>query len=162
MCFDLYVLNYTTTLFTNTQAQRKLTSIGTASLCVMVLSLSCIFPHGVYKKWPLNKLEFSFILNLCLTSVLWTIFEDHYYGILSSSITVALLTFLLILTYHISVKMRPNILKHLNLQKFFTKLNERIPIKRKIEVYCCLSESSDNDETTPLLPHPLPPVLHYD
>ena len=59
-------------------------------------------------------------------------------------------------------KMRSNVLKRLNLQKLFIKLNERIPIKCTVEVYCYLSESSDNDETTPLLPHPLPPVFHYD
>ena len=160
MRLGLYVLNYATVVSISTPAQKTLRSIGTAALCMIILSLSCIFPHGVYKKWPLNMLEFSFFLNLCLTSVLLTIFEDHFHGIImSSSITITMLTFLAILIYHIIAKIGSNVLEHLDLKK---KLNKIIPIKHRIEAYCCLSESSDNDETTPLLPHPLPTVLHYD
>lgn len=162
MRLGLCVLNYTlsTVAFSSTSAQKTLRSIGTAGLCMIILSFSCIFPHGVYKKWPLNMLEFSFFLNLCLTCSLLTIFEDRYRGIiLSTSITIAMLEFVVILIHHVTTKIGSNMLQHLNLKK---RLNIMIPIKKKIETYCCLSESGDNDETTSLLSRPLPAVLHYD
>ena len=34
----------------------------TTAIFVLIMSLSCIFPRGIYKKWPLNALEFSFFL----------------------------------------------------------------------------------------------------
>ena len=60
MRLGLYVLNYTTVSLTSIPAHKSLRFSGTTALCMIILSLSCIFPNGVYKKWPLNILEFSF------------------------------------------------------------------------------------------------------
>ena len=76
-------------------------------LSVIIMSLSCIFPHGIYKKWSLNMLEFSFFLNLCITSVSWTAFKNTYHDLLFYlSVSVALLLFLGIIIYHIIVRVK--------------------------------------------------------
>ena len=49
--------------------------LGVASVCFLIMSLGGIFPHGVYKKWKLNVLEFLFLLNLSVTFVV-----VEYYG----------------------------------------------------------------------------------
>ena len=87
----LYIIN-TTPTYLPYSVQRRLTPFGTAFVCVMILSLSYIFPHGVYKKWPLNMLEFSFFLNQC---TLDHIHEDYYYhAIVQTSVCIAMLTFI--------------------------------------------------------------------
>ena len=162
----LYVLNTTTLTFINSPSQRKLTSFGTAVICMMILSLSCIFPHGVYKKWSLNILEFSFFLNLCISSSLWTISEHYTHSVVRNSVSVAMFTFLGILTYHIGVKVRSKVRSNacgcLKFKTRLLKLTEKIPFKHQVRLYCCPNESEDNDETTPLLSQPLPPVIQYN
>ena len=48
---------------------RHLKMIVISAFCITIMFLACIFPHRVYKKWPLNVLEFSFLLNLCILCV---------------------------------------------------------------------------------------------
>ena len=157
MRLGLYVLNTVAPTFTNTPIQRKLASFGTAAVCVIILSLSCIFPHGVYKKWPLNMLEFSFFLNLCITSALWTISESN--AIVYTSVDIAMTTFLGILIYHIGAKMKINICDCMKFKIWLLKFAQKIPFKHQIGLYCCPKDTEDNDETTTLLSQPLPPVI---
>ena len=159
MRLGLYILNTLTPTFTNTPLQRKLTSFGTAAVCVIILSLSCIFPHGVYKKWPLNMLEFSFFLNLCVTSALWTVSEED--AIVYTSVCIAEMTFLGIFIYHAGAKMRSNFCECLKFKMWLIKLAQKIPFKHQIRLYCCPRETEDNDEIEALLPQPLPPVIRY-
>ena len=154
----LYILNATNLTNITSPHQKKLLSFGTTIVCVIILSLSCVFPHGVYKKWPLNMLEFSFFLNLCITSALWTIFED--YPIVSTSAGIAVMTFLGILIYHVGVKLRSKVksCSCLKLKIWLLKLEQKIPFKHQIGL-CCFP--SDNDETAPLVHQPLPPVVTH-
>lgn len=62
----LYVMNFLIPAYSDTLFRIKM--LVTAAVFVMIMSLACIFPQGVYKRWPLNILEFSFYLNLCITS----------------------------------------------------------------------------------------------
>ena len=154
----LYTTNTTIVTFTNT---RKLESICIAIVCMIILSISCMFPYGVYKRWPINVLEFSFFLNLCITSVVWTISEQYSNAITYVSILVVILIFLGILIHHISARIKFNIYTRLTTRVSMNKLVEKIPFKDRIKPYLCPSEVEDESETTQLLPQPLPTVAQY-
>ena len=83
-----------------TDGHRSKTQIILA-ICVFLFFLACVFPRGVYKKWPLNILEFSFIFNLGLASAaVATLSVDvrKYFG--WTSIGIAAFTFFLIIGFH--------------------------------------------------------------
>ena len=75
-------------------------------LCTFIFFLACVSPHGVYKKWPLNFLEFSFFINLCITTVAVAEKRSFSYAVGCTSVTIAAFTFLLIMIYHIYKKLR--------------------------------------------------------
>ena len=77
----------------------------TSATCILIMTLACIFPHGVYKKWYLNILEFSFILNLCIISTIWGAHGKPSSNVLYS-ISVAMLTSFGILLYHVHLQIR--------------------------------------------------------
>ena len=89
----------------------------TAAIFVLIMSLSCIFPRGIYKKWPLNALEFSFFLNLCFTSGFLGMSSNKHQNmaILYTSVSITALTTFGILTYHCH-----NQLKQASIWKKFT------------------------------------------
>ena len=80
----------------------KLRPYVVIGLCTLIFCLACVSPHGVYKKWPLNLLEFSFVIILCITAA--AVVKHHNSGYISEVITVFI--FLLILIYHIYKKLR--------------------------------------------------------
>ena len=75
----------------------------TAATFVIIMSLACIFPQGVYKRWPLNVLEFSFFLNLCITSGILGFNYNRHHNISAvyTSVCISALTFIGILLYHV-------------------------------------------------------------
>ena len=83
--------------------QRSYVLLG---LCTFIFCLACVSPHGVYKKWPLNFLEFSFFINLCITAA--GVAEEHLFrhAIGCTSVAIAAFTFVLIIIYHIYKKLR--------------------------------------------------------
>ena len=119
--------------------------------CVLIMALACIFPHGVYKKWPLNVLEFSYILNLCILCVLLG-FYKHPYLPMFASVSLVMVTCVGLLFYHTHQQIKTT--------KTWSKIIKWMPIhlqrfhKRKSD--CKLSEECD-----PLLPEPLPAVAPY-
>ncbi len=72
------------------------------AFCVCIFILACISPHGVYKKWPLNVLEFSFFLNLGFVTTLFSILKQEKIkeNLAAASVGIALLTFTLIILLH--------------------------------------------------------------
>ena len=73
--------------------------------CIFIFISACISPHGVYKKWPLNILEFSFFLNLGLLSALVVTLSVNSNDVPSivftfPSIGIAAITFGCILVFH--------------------------------------------------------------
>ena len=119
--------------------------------CVLIMALACIFPHGVYKKWPLNVLEFSYFLNLCILCVLLG-FYKHPYLPMFASVSLVMVTCVGLLFYHTHQQIKTT--------KTWSKIIKWMPIhlqrfhKRKSD--CKLSEECD-----PLLPEPLPAVAPY-
>ena len=156
----MYLLNTSFAKLFLSPLNRNLSFYATSGACMIILTLSCAFPRGVYKKWPLNMLEFSIILNLLITSVLWT---NTSIGTLYISTTVAFFTFFVILLYHIGVKLRSSWFKTPKLKMWLSKVSMKITFKHyDLESCCCQRKSQDHDETKPLLVQPLPPVIQYE
>ena len=79
--------------------------IAFAALIVMALAWSF---HGVYKKWPLNVLEASFVLNLGVSATATSILNhrNKQEVIAGISVGVAFITFIGVLVYHSYKKLR--------------------------------------------------------
>ena len=150
----LHILNTVIHTFSSTSHQRQLTPIGTTMICVVIFSFSCIFPRGVYKKWLLNVLEFWFFLNLCLTSVVWSASGTHNKVVVYISVLMVMCTSAGIICYHMVVRLRSNLKVCECLKKIFRS-------KYHTRLCCCTHSRSGDDETTLLLPQPLPPVVDY-
>ena len=71
-----------------------------AGICMLLFFFACIFPRGVYKSWPLNVLDFSFIFNLGITSTFDASQSLKSFIIGWVSLSIAAFTFSLILVYH--------------------------------------------------------------
>ena len=118
--------------------------------CVFMMFLACISPRGVYKKWPLNVLEFSFILNLCILCIALVVnhsIKTQYV----TSITTAMLTTIGIILYHIYRQIKETRLCT-KVKRLFSVCTRKI-CKRKY-----FKKSSERD---PLLPQPLPTVVQF-
>ena len=141
-CLTLYVsahqLNY-----------RQLRMIATFFACILIMLLACIFPHGVYKKWPLNVLEFSFLLNLCITSIV--LGYSHHDHVLFVSVPLVMLTCVGILLFHIYQQCKTTCT--------WKKLSE---YRHKTFERKHYSPSNDmEEEKEPFLPQSLPPVVQF-
>ena len=108
--------------------QKKSYIIG--GLCVLLFFLACIFPRGVYKSWPLNLLDFSFILNLGIISSIVALKPSDKQCIIGwVSLSIAAFTFSLILVYHSFKKVRETrrwkrFMTRAKLQKNIYQINE--------------------------------------
>ena len=137
--------------------------LTTAAICVLIMSLACIFPHGVYKRWPLNILEFSFLLNLCITSGILGLSshsQQRFYAV-NTSVSISAFTFLGILVYHFHRRIKDT----KQWRKFTTWLSVRSRASRIVRAK--QSNESDeildsSDERAFLLPQSFPPVVRFD
>ena len=125
---------------------KKAYTIG--GLCVLLFFLACIFPRGVYKSWPLNLLDFSFIFNLGITSTIVASqsLESSIIGWVSLSI--AAFTFSLILVYHSFKRVRE------------TRRWKRFVARAKLQK--SIHQITESEESTPLIREKgLPRVLEF-
>ena len=128
----------------------------TSAICILIMTLACIFPHGVYKKWYLNALEFSFILNLCIIStVLGIRVQSHPSNTVFYSISLAVLTSCGILLYHVYLQIRGTRVWK-TCSKWISKCVQGCRKQRYDTVH---SQVKDKDEHSVLLPQPLPAVV---
>ena len=95
------------TLFTFVSVLRDRPTINlhiTTAACVVILIFAFVSPSGVYKKWPLNVLEFSFLVNLGVLSTLVATFchpsGPHASSFVYPSVAIAMLLFACIILYH--------------------------------------------------------------
>ena len=125
------------------------------ALCVFIFFLACVSPHGVYKKWPLNLLEFSFFLNLCITT--GAVAEKHSfnYAFGYTSMAIATFTFLLILIYHTYKKLRET----RRWKRMVAKIQEKKYIRQ-----AAMQINSSSSENSPLIKpdHRLPLEIQFD
>ena len=130
------------------------------AFCVLVFVLACISPHGVYKKWPLNVLDFSFLLNLGSLCLIVTNNQNLWFS--SVSIGIAVLTFVLILVFHgyqrVSGTRKWQKLVRRCRRKPFTYLSINKTREREDDVYSNIVNQEVNEQT-PLLG--IPPTVHF-
>ena len=133
----------------------------TAAIFVVIMSMSCIFPHGVYKRWPLNILEFSFFLNLCITSGFLGFNFNHHrnVSIVYTSVSITVLTFAGILVYHLYCQ-----IKHTTgwkkLMLWCSVQHQRVRMRH--ERLTDNEEVNTDDEATSLLPSTMPSVITFE
>ena len=131
-----------------------LVSSGT-TLLVMALAWSF---HGVYKKWPLNALEASFVLNLGVFAITTVNFQNNSRmqeisaGI---SVGIAFATFIGVLVYHTYMKFRNVQMCHnlfIRLQLVWARCT---PTTQSIEATHTMESPVRSDQQ-------LPPFVHFD
>ena len=136
--------------------------------CVFMFFLACVSPHGVYKKWPLNILEFSFFLNLGILSAL--VVTPNHVQPTAFSVGIAAITFGCILVFHSY--------KRINGTRKWTRFVEWVREKRvKHRSFSVLQEqvrdlhesrsdvsieTEEVDERTPLSRRRMPPVSRFN
>ena len=152
----LYAVNNFYVAHTGSVAHIKM--FVTAAICIVVMSMACIFPHGVYKKWLLNVLEFSFLLNICITSGILGITQKKHIKsqVVYTSVTISAIIFLGILVYHFHSQLREKTLW----KKLITRFSiRRQNIKsRKVQ----MAEDIDHKLHMQSMSKNLPPVVHFD
>jgi hypothetical protein len=119
-----------------------------SSFCILIMALACIFPHGVYKKWPLNVLEFFYFLNLCILCVFLGYYK-HAYRAIFISVSLVMVTCFGLLLYHTY--------KQIKATKRWNKIVHRISIYYRKQRY----SSKLSEECDLLLPKPLPAVARF-
>ena len=137
-----------------------------AGICFLIIPLACIFPHGVYKKWPLNVLELLFVLNLGITFVVVQYAGySHSYRIKTLTTGLAtqlstcftLIMFFGILLYHIYRR-----IKGTPVWKKPTKLvSAGVKKLQVVKLRWSHKDDESDDEKELLLPQPLPPVIKF-
>ena len=126
-------------------------------LCILIFFLACVSPHGVYKKWPLNLLEFSFVLNLGIATGPVALKNGHTFVISRISIAIAFFTFLLILVYHTYKKLRET----KRWKKMVAKVQER-RIKHRMAKRQTDAESVPTETSSLIRPgQGMPPVIKF-
>ena len=155
----MYTLNSLIPAFTDTLFQIKM--MVTAAIFILIMSLACIFPQGIYKKWPLNVLEFSFFLNLCITSAVFGLNSNKHQNIaaLYTSVSIAAFTTFGILLYHIHAQ-----IKETNMwKKIITWCSVRASsIKCAHRRQADTNEVDSDDENASLLPQVTPTVIDFN
>ena len=152
----LYVMNFLILAYIYSDALFRIRMLDTAAIFIVIMSLACIFPQGVYKRWPLNILEFSFYLNLCITSGFLGLNYNRHQNISAvyASVSISAFAFVGILIYHIYSR-----IKDTNIWKKVTSTN----CCSLRGLGCCSLRNPDNiehhnvddDGERPLLPHTL-------
>ena len=121
------------------------------AFCVLIMALACIFPRGVYKKWPLNVLEFSYFMNLCILCVFLAYYRLAYQPIFVS-VSLVMVTFFCLLLYHTYQQIK--VTKQWNIIIHWISIYSKRYQKRRYS-------SKLSKECDPLLPQPLPTVTRF-
>ena len=149
----LRTLIYAFSLYFNSHQSyyRHWKMLTTSAFCVLIMTLACIFPRGVYKKWPLNILEFSFLLNLCILCIFLGYYK-HPYRPIFVSVSLVMVTCFGILLYHIYQQIKAT--KRWNrIMKWISVRSQRYQKRRH--------SSKLSEECDLLLPKPPPTVARF-
>ena len=155
----VYILNSLIPAFTDEFFRIKM--LVTAAIFILIMSLACIFPQGIYKKWPLNILEFSFFLNLCITSAFFGLNTNKHQTIaaLYTSVSIAAFSTLGILLYHIHAQIKETTAW----KKFIAWCLVRASSIKRVHGRPAESKEVDSDdESASLLPQVTPTVVDID
>ena len=132
----------------------------TSGVSIFILIVACVSPKGIYKKWSLNILEFSFFFNLCLLSLGVATVHSHelktaLQAFIYISVSISFLTFIGILLYHT----HKQVASSQKWRMFLAWLAKKKNPQRVLEpVHQCEEDVSDPDDEQ----ESLPPVLRFD
>ena len=134
----------------------------TTATCVAILIFAIVSPSGVYKQWPLNILEFSFLINyLGVLSTLVATFchpsGPHTSSFVYPSVTTAMLLFACIIFYHC--------MKRLMSYNCFQQLVQSIAARKAkfhgLRRFNVWKEIEQEEEEEPLLNEAMPQVHNF-
>jgi hypothetical protein len=128
----------------------------TTAACVVILIFAFVSPNGVYKHWPLNVLEFSFLINLGILSTLVATFchssGPHASSFVYPSVAIAMVLFAFIVLYH-CVK---RLMSYNCFQRFVQSVATRKAKFRGLKRFQVWKEVEDEEEAEPFLNEQMP------
>ena len=129
--------------------------IATAA-CVVILIFAFVSPSGVYKRWPLNVLEFSFFINLGILSTLVATFchssGPHASSFVIPSVSIAMFLFACIVLYHCVKRLMSNN----QFQRFLQSVAARKANLRGLKWFQVWKEVENEEEAEPFLNEQMP------
>ena len=129
--------------------------IATAA-CVVILIFAFVSPTGVYKHWPLNVLEFSFLINLGILSTLVATFchssGPHASSFVIPSVAIAMFLFTCIVLFH-CVK---RLMSYNRFQRFMQSVATRKANLRGLKRFQVWKEVENEEEAEPFLNEQVP------
>ena len=136
-----------------------------AGICFLIIPLACIFPHGVYKKLPLNILELLFIVNLGITFVVVQYADSSHSNVLANgpaaqlSTTFTLVMFFGILLYHIYRRIKSTLLWKKSTKWISAGVKKLQAVKLR---WSHRDSDESDDERAPFLPQPFPSEINIE
>ena len=133
----------------------------TIAACVIILIIACVSPKGIYRKWSLNMLEFSFMFNLgllslCVSTVHHLHLQIAIQACTCTSVSIVLLKFAGILLYHTYKQ----VAKSQKWRKCLARLKAKGKFQRVLEPVN--HDSSDEEESRDESCQQFPPVVRFD
>ena len=134
----------------------------TTAACVVILILAFVSPTGVYKHWPLNILEFSFLINLGILSTLVATFchsstGPHASSFVYPSVAIAMVLFACIVLFHCLKRL----MSYHCFQKFLQSVATRKAKFRGLKRFNVWKEVEEDEEAEPFLNEQMPPVQDF-
>ena len=135
----------------------------TTAACVVILIFAFVSPTGVYKCWPLNVLEFSFLINLGILSTLVATFchsyssGPHASSFVIPSVAIAMFLFTCIVLFH-CVK---RLMSYNRFQRFMQSVAARKANLRGLKRFQVWKEVEDEEEAEPFLNEQMPQVHNF-
>ena len=127
----------------------------------MILILAFVSPTGVYKCWPLNVLEFTFLINLGILSTLVATFchssGPHASSFVYPSVAIAMVLFACIILYH-CVK---RLMSYNCFQRFIQSVAARKAKFRGIKRFNVWKEVEEEEEAEPFLNEQIHQVINF-
>ena len=129
--------------------------------CVVILIFAMVSPTGVYKHWPLNVLEFSFLINLGILSTLVATFchssGSHASSFVYPSVAIAMVLFACIVLYHCVKRLMSCNCFQRFVQSVATKKAEFRGLKR----FNVWKEVEEDEEAEPFLNEQIPQAHNF-
>ena len=140
----------------------------TAISCFFILSLAWVF-RGVYRKWPLDIIESSCLLNLGLLSLVTNYIvkdssnQNIQTAVVNVSVATVFVSFIVVLGYQVYKQLATSVF----FQRCVSSLSLRKPESQSLEDPIAYQTNAHNpelwpQETSDMTEQLLPPVVHFD
>jgi len=141
----------------------------TAISCFFVLTLALVF-HGVYRKWPLDIIESSCILNLGLLAVVTTYIRNDRskqhvrVAVVNVSVGMVFVLFIVLLLYQTYKQLTTSVFWQrcvflLSIRRSDSQQSLEEPIANQVDA---LTPDLGPEQASNVTEHLLPSVIHFD